>query len=74
MNSKYEPKIVVKDSAASRNSVVEMALSFSAFTGTSLKDFLKVSRMVPPGGISTADMMNIKKERCLGSNEWNLLT
>lgn len=44
------PKSVVNDSAASRNSVVEMALSFSLSTGTSVKDFLSVSRKVPPGG------------------------
>jgi len=29
---------------------VEMALSFSLSTGTSVKDFLRVSRKVPPGG------------------------
>ena len=44
------PKRVVNDSAASRNSVVGTALSFSLSTGTSVKDFLNVSRKVPPGG------------------------
>lgn len=44
------PKRVVKDSAASRKAVVSIALSFSALTGTSTKDFLRVSRKVPPGG------------------------
>jgi hypothetical protein len=44
------PNRVVNDSAASRNSVVAMALSFSLLTGTSVKDFLSVSRKVPPGG------------------------
>jgi len=44
------PNRVVNDSAASRNSVVEMALSFSLSIGTSVKDFLSVSRKVPPGG------------------------
>ena len=29
---------------------MEMALSFSVSTGTSVKDFLSVSRKVPPGG------------------------
>jgi len=44
------PNKVVNDSAASRNSVVETALSFSLLTGTSVKDLLTVSRKVPPGG------------------------
>lgn len=44
------PNSVVNDSAASRNSVVAIALSFSLSTGTSVKDFLSVSRNVPPGG------------------------
>jgi len=44
------PKRVVNDSAASRNSDVDTALSFEASTGTSVKDFLSVSRKVPPGG------------------------
>jgi len=48
------PKRVVNDSAASRNSVVETALSFSVSTGTSVKDFLSVSRKVPPGGYAFA--------------------
>lgn len=44
------PKRVVNDSAASRNSVVAIALSFSLFIGTSVKDFFRLSRKVPPGG------------------------
>lgn len=44
------PNMPVRDSEASRNSVVEMALFFSASTGTSVNDCLKVSRTVPPGG------------------------
>lgn len=44
------PNNVVNDSAASRNSVVAIALSFSLSTGTSVKDFFNVSRKVPPGG------------------------
>jgi hypothetical protein len=46
----FIPNKVVNDSAASRNSVVDTALSFSLSTGTSVKDFLSVSRNVPPGG------------------------
>ena len=41
---------VVRESAASRNSFVPMALSLPASTGTSLKDLVKVSRKVPPVG------------------------
>jgi hypothetical protein len=52
----HAPKMVTRDSAASRKSVVAMALSFSASMGTSTKDFLKVWTMVPPGGITGADM------------------
>lgn len=48
------PKRVVNDSAASRNSVVEIALSFSLSIGTSVKDLLRVSRNVPPGGYEAA--------------------
>ena len=62
LNIKHElelsiPKMVVRDSAASRNWVVAIALSFSASTGTVVKDCLKVSTMVPPGGMTGADMM-----------------
>ena len=48
------PNSVVNDSAASRNSVVATALSFSLSTGTSVKDFLSVSRKVPPSGYDCA--------------------
>lgn len=51
--------IEVKDSAASRNSVVEMALSFSASIGTSTKDRLKVESSVAPWGTAGVDMMLI---------------
>lgn len=51
------PKRVVKDSAASRKSLVEMALSLAASIGTSTKDFCKVSSQVLPGGMTGADMI-----------------
>lgn len=52
------PKMGVRDSAASMNSLVAMALFLSASTGTSTKERLKVlaSKNVPPGGITGADM------------------
>lgn len=50
------PNMVVSDSAASRNWVVATALSFSASSGTLTKDCLNVSTMVPPGGMTGADM------------------
>ena len=40
------PNKVVNDSAASRNSVVEIPLSLAAPTGTSAKDFWIVSNQV----------------------------
>lgn len=46
------PKRVVNDSAASRKSEVGMALPLEESTGTSTKDFLRVSNQVPPGGIA----------------------
>ena len=49
------PNRVVNDSAASRNSVVAIALSFSLVMGTSLNDFFRVSRKVPPGGKAFVD-------------------
>ena len=45
-----EPKSVVRDSAASRKSLVGMALSFWASTATSTKDLWSVSNQVPPAG------------------------
>lgn len=51
------PNKVVNDSAASRNSVVETALSFSLSTGTAVKDTLRVSRKVPPGGYAAGAAM-----------------
>lgn len=48
--------MVVRDSAASRNSVVEMAFSLLESIGTSVKDCLKVSSRVPPGENVGADM------------------
>lgn len=64
------PNRVVNDSAASRNSVVEIALSFSLLTGTSVNDLLTVSRKVPPGGyalvaamfVCTFENLRISKE------------
>jgi hypothetical protein len=53
------PKKVVRDSQASRNSVVATALSFSALMGTSTKDLLKVSRSVDPGGMVGAMMKRV---------------
>lgn len=50
------PNMVVKDSAASRNCVVAIALPLSASMGTLTKDCLKVCTMVPPGGMTGADM------------------
>ena len=44
------PNRVVSDSDASRNSVVEMALSLSGSMGTSVKFRLSRSKYVPPGG------------------------
>lgn len=44
------PNSAVKLAAASRKAVVSMALSWLASTGTSTKDFLRVSNQVPPGG------------------------
>lgn len=49
------PNKVVNDSAASRNSVVEIPLSLAASTGTSAKDFWIVSNQV--------DMMFIWDEK-----------
>lgn len=53
----YQPKRVVKDSAASRKSLVAIALSLAVSTGTSTNDFCKVSSQVLPGGITGADMI-----------------
>lgn len=54
--------MVVSDSAASRNSVVATALPFSASTGTSTKDCLKVWTIVPPGGMTGADILAVGSE------------
>jgi len=67
LHRSHAPKIVVRDSAASRNSLVEMALFFSASIGTSVKDFLKVSRKVPPGGIGVEMVISV-------SGVWRLAT
>lgn len=53
------PNKVVRDSVASRNSLVETALSFSLSTGTSVKDFFTVSRKVPPGGYAFVDAIMV---------------
>lgn len=51
------PKMVVRDSAASRNSVVRTALPLASSIGTSTKDLLKVDTMVLPGGMTGADII-----------------
>lgn len=53
----HQPKRLVKDSAASRKSLVATALSLAASTGTSTNDFCKVSSQVLPGGMTGADMI-----------------
>lgn len=55
----HMPKMGVRDSAASMNSLVAMALALSASIGTSENDRLKVlaSKKVPPGGITGADIV-----------------
>lgn len=70
------PNSVVRDSAASRNSVVAMPLSFEASIGTSTKDFRRVSNHVPPGGIiSVEDILRMRGNKfCLSkspsSTQW----
>lgn len=59
------PNKVVKDSAASRNSLVETALSFSLSTGTSEKDLLIVSRNVPPGGYAFVVAIVVLRRGCV---------
>ena len=59
------PNKVVNDSAASKNSVVATALSFSLSTGTSVKDFLRVSRKVPPSGYACAAIVFVVRVGCL---------
>jgi hypothetical protein len=49
------PNKVVRDSEASKNSLVDIALSFSLSTGTSVNDLLMLSRKVPPGGYALVD-------------------
>jgi hypothetical protein len=51
------PNMVVRDSAASRNSVVETAFPLDSSMGTLVKVPLKVSRMVPPSGITAVVAM-----------------
>ena len=50
--------MVVRDSEASRNSVVETASPLASSTGTSAKDRLRDWTIVPPGGYAAVDMMN----------------
>ena len=57
------PNIVVIDSAASRNSVVAMPLSSSELIGTSANDRFIVSKKVPLGGMTVADMTRCLSER-----------
>ena len=49
------PNKVERDSDASKNSVVEMALSLLSSTGTSTKDLFSVSNQVPPAGYEKFD-------------------
>jgi hypothetical protein len=69
------PKMGVRDSAASMNSLVAIALFLSASTGTSTKERLNVlaSKKVPPGGITGADMTWFyeKEEQVVGFLGWN---
>jgi len=51
------PNNVARDSAASKNLLVLMALSLLSSTGTSVKEALMVSKNVPPGGYVGADML-----------------
>lgn len=51
----HTPNRVAKDSEASRNSDVEMALFLFSSIGTSTNDLLTVSNQVPPGGWSSVD-------------------
>lgn len=54
----------MRDSAASKNSVVLMALSLSASTLTSVKDLLMVSSQVPPGGnVVAAAILRVEELR-----------
>lgn len=57
--------MVVRDSEASRNSVVETASPLASSTGTSAKDRLRDWTIVPPGGYAAVDMMNDD-----GDDEW----
>lgn len=73
------PKMGVRDSAASMNSLVAIALFLSASTGTSTKERLKVlaSKKVPPGGITGADMMAglvvlvVSRRSCVCGGGWD---
>ena len=53
------PNSVVSDSAASKKSVVEIALSLLESIGTSTKDLWRVSNHVPPAGNVEFDGMDI---------------
>ena len=53
------PNKEARDSAASRNSEVDMALSLAVSTGTSANDFLRDSNQLLPGG--NADLEAIKR-------------
>ena len=54
------PNKEVKDSEASRNSLVAMALSLAEWTGTSENDRLMVSNQVPPSGIEAIVILFIE--------------
>lgn len=61
------PNSVVSDSAASRNSVVAMALALSGLMGTSVKLLFRPSKKVPPGGCATVEAI-VKVEQRTGSS------
>jgi len=50
--------MVVRDSEASMNSVVDTASPLASSTGTSAKVRLRDWTIVPPGGYAAVDMMN----------------
>lgn len=59
----------VSDSEASRNSVVEMALSLLWLMGTWVKDRLALSKKVPPGGYAAAMLSKYWCGLYVGSKE-----
>jgi hypothetical protein len=58
----FLPKSLVSDSAASKKSVVLMALSFSLLTWTSTKDFFMVSRKVAMTAVGSEQLLLVDGE------------